>query len=159
MAIEIEEQDKFGIVLILPECSFTADLHRGAIPEMMKDIDEKLTEQGAPEGPETRCAMMVHKALVLSHMIACKEMDKASGVTDIAYSFLYAFGKQIGFDNMESLRGVTGSFLRNILNLNPCLNEIDFEQQTNFLKRKIREHDERGDDIWDYDLSEGPTLH
>jgi hypothetical protein len=155
----IEESDKFGVVLILPECSFSAELSRTTIPEMMKDIDEKLTEQGAPEETEARCGIMMDNALALSSMVAHQQVDHASGVADIAYSFVYAFGKSIGFENMDDLRGLTGSYVRNKLRLNPCLGEIDFQAQATFLTKKMEEHEARDDDVWDFDISFPPTLH
>ena len=155
----IAEGDKFGVVLILPECSFSAELHRDTIPDMMKDIDQKLTDQGAPEETDTRCAIMMDNALAISSMVAHQQIDHASGVADIAYSFLYAFGKSIGFENMGDLRGLTGSYIRNNLRLNPALSEVDFQQQSSFLTNKMEEHDERQDEIWDYDIGFGPTLH
>ena len=155
----IEECDKFGVILILQECSFSAELHRDSIPEMMQSIDDRLTEQGAPEETLARCAMMMNNALRLSHLVANHEMDHAAGVTDIAYSFVYAFGKQVGFEQMGTIRGLTGSCLRDNLTLNPCLDETDFQQQSYYLNRKMEDHEERGDDIWDYDISFPPTVH
>ena len=146
---------KFGVTLVLPECAFAAELQRESIPEMMQDIDEKLTEQGAPEEAETRCELMVDNALVISSMVANKEIDHASGVADIAYSFVYAFGKAIGFDQMNRLRGLTGTFLSNHLNLNPCLGEAEYEKETAILQQKMADHMDDGD--WDVDPP--PTMH
>ena len=148
---------KFGVTLVLPECFFAAELHRDSIPEMMKDIDEKLTEQGAPNEPETRCELMMDNALMISSMVAKREIDHASGVHDIAYSFLYAFGTAIGFDQMDSLRGLTGTFLHNHLNLNPCLGEDEFQKETAILRQKMEDHTESGE--WDIETDWPPTLH
>jgi hypothetical protein len=156
----IPEEYKFGISIILPECSFTAELHKDTIPEMMKDIDDKLTESGAPDEDDTRSAMMMDNALMLSHMIAQRELERGSGVADIAYSIVYAYGKTIGEEKINNLRGITGSYLRNIVNLNPCLNEMDYQQQTTYLSKKMAEHEENNDDgFWDIDLSILPTYH
>lgn len=146
---------KFGITLVLPGCGFVAELHRESIPEMMKDIDDKLTEQGTPDEPETRCELMFDNALMLSSMIATDEIDQASGVHDIAYSFLYAFGMVIGFDQMDTLRGLTGTYLHNHLNLNPCLGEDEYQKETAILRQKMADHGDNGD--WDVDIP--PTVH
>lgn len=149
--------DKFGITLVLPECAFAAELHRESIPAMMQDIDMQLTEQGAPEEVEKRCDMMVGNALMISHMLALQEVDHESGVADIAYSFIYAFGKAIGFDQIDRLRGLIGTFLHNRLNLNPCLGSAEYDRETLILQRKMAEHDdcfERG--LWEEDR---PSIH
>ena len=155
----IEENDKFGVVLILPEVSFSAELSRISISEIMKDIDDKLTEQGAPEESDTRCAMVMDNALMISSMIAHQEVEHGSGVADVAYSFVYAFAKSAGFEKIDDIRGLTGSFVRDKPILNPCLGEIDFQTQATFLTRKMEEHESRLDDVWDYDISFPPTLN
>jgi len=153
---------KFGITLVLPECAFAAELQRDSILDMMHDIDEQLTEQGAPEETETRCAVMVDKALAISHMLACREIDHEAGVADIAYSFIYAFGKAIGFDQIDTLRGLTGTFLHNRLRLNPCLGSAEYDQETTFLQRKMAAHTEDQDfehdiDVWNN--GNRPSIH
>jgi hypothetical protein len=152
-------QDKFGVVFILPECAFAAELERGTIATMMKDIEERLDEQGAPEEPEARCEIMTDNALAMSNMIANHEIDHTQGISHIAYSFVYALGKAIGFEQIDNLRGLTGSYIRNRLVMNPCLAEFDYQQDSTFLSKKMQEHDERGDDEWDYDINVLPTLH
>ncbi len=157
----ISELNNFGIVLILPECAFTAELPRDTIAEMLQDIDDRLTEQGAPDESETRSGIMVDNALAISTLIAHRQIDNEAGIADIAYSFLYAYGKYIGFNQIDILRGLTGSFLRNRLRINPCLGEQDFQRESTFLSNKMKERDENGDDEWDYDidLEKIPTLH
>lgn len=145
---------KFGVTLVLPECAFAAELQRESIPEMMQDIDEKLTEQGAPEEVGTRCELMMDNALAISSMVANREIDHASGVADIAYSFVYAFGKAIGFDQMNTLRGLTGTFLANHLNLNPCLGEAEYQKETAILQQKMADMDEG-----DWDIDPPATVH
>ena len=152
-------EDKFGIVLILPECAFAAELDKDTIPEMMEDIDQRLNEQGAPEEPELRCEIMADNALTMSAMIANREVEYATGISHIAYSFIYALGKSIGFEQIGNLRGMTGSYIRNNLRLNPCLAEFDYQQESAYLSKKMTDHDERGDTEWDYDISFPPTIH
>ena len=132
--------EKFGVTLILPECAFVAELQRDAIFDMIRDIDERLTEQGAPEEAETRRDLMVGNALTLSHLLALKEIDHESGIADIALCFIYAFGKVIGFDQIATLRGLTGTYLRNRLSLNPCLGSDEFEKETLILQQKMVDH-------------------
>lgn len=132
---------KFGVTLVLPECAFAAELQRESIPEMMKDIDEKLTEQGAPDNAKQRSELMMDNLLALSSMLANREIDHAAGVADIAYSFVYAFGKAIGFDQMNRLRGLTGTFLSNQMKLNPCLGEAEYEHETAILQQKMADLD------------------
>lgn len=151
------EGGNFGVVLILPHCAFTAELPRGTMSKMMQDIDDILTEQGAPEESETRSIIMVDNAMALSNLISTRQVENSSGVADIAYSFVYAFCKAIGFEQMDGLRGLTGSFLRNKLILNPCLSEIDFKQESDFLSKKMEDHQE--DEEWDFDISLPPTVH
>lgn len=152
-------ENKFGVALILPGCAFVADLERGTISDMMNDIDDRLTQQGAPEESEVRCEMMMENALMVSSMITNQEIEYTTGISHIAYSFVYALGKAIGFDQMGTLRGLTGTFIRNRLKLNPCLAEFDYQQESSFLSKKMADHDERGDDEWDYDLSVPYTIH
>ena len=151
--------DKFGITLVLPECAFAAELQRETIPaEMMRDIDKQLTDQGAPEEAETRRDLMVGNALLISHMLAQHEIDHESGVADIAYSFIYAFSKVIGFEQIDAMRGLIGTYLHNRLNLNPCLGNAEYDQETSLLQQKMADHDdcdfERG--FWD---EPRPLLH
>lgn len=134
--------DMFGITLVLPECAFAAELQRETIPEMMRDIDEQLTEQGAPDEAAARCDMMVGNALMISHMLASQEIDHEAGVADIAYSFIYAFGKAIGFDQIDTMRGLIGTYLHNRLNLNPCLGAAEYDKETMILQRKMADHDD-----------------
>ncbi len=146
---------KFGVTIVMPECAFAAELQRDSIPEMMQDIDEKLTEQGAPDEAETRCELMMDNALALSSMVANKEIDHASGVADIAFSFIYAFGKAIGFDQMATMRGLTGTYLFNRLSVNPCLGEDEYQKETAILQQKMADHMDDGD----WDLDPPPTMH
>jgi hypothetical protein len=144
---------KFGITLVLPECAFAAELQRDSISEMMQDIDLQLTEQGAPEEIEARCDMMVGNALAISHMLAQREIDHEAGVADIAYSFIYAFGKAIGFEQIDTLRGLTGTYLHNRLKLNPCLGSDEYEHETFLLQRKMASY---SDDDFESNWHEGP---
>lgn len=152
--------EKFGVTLVLPECAFAAELQRESICAMMRDIDEQLTEQGAPEEAAARCDLMVGNALMISRMVAQQEIDHESGVADIAYSFIYAFGKTIGFEQIDTLRGLTGTFLRNRLNLNPCLGSDEYEQETLILQQKMADHTEDCDfDRGFWDDRDGPSIH
>jgi hypothetical protein len=132
----------FGITLVLPECAFAAELQRESIPEMMRDIDDQLTEQGAPDEPSARCNLMVGNALMISQMLAQQEIDHEAGVADIAYSFIYAFGKAIGFDQIDTMRGLIGTYLHNRLNLNPCLGAAEYDKETMILQQKMADHDD-----------------
>ena len=145
---------KFGITLVLPECAFAAELQRDSISEMMQDIDLQLTEQGAPEEIETRCDMMVGNALAISHMLAHREIDHEAGVADIAYSFIYAFGKAIGFEQIDALRGLPGTFLHNRLKLNPCLGSDEYDHETFLLQRTM--NDSYTDGNFESDWHDGP---
>lgn len=149
--------DKFGVTLILPECAFVAELQRDHILDMVRDIDARLTEQGAPDEVEARHDMMVGNALTLSHLLALKEIDHEAGIADIALCFIYAFGKRIGFDQIEHLRGLTGTFLRNRLRLNPCLGSDEFEKETLLLQQKMSDHLDQDHD-W-MDDRRTPSVH
>jgi len=158
----IEEVNKFGVILILPEVAFTSEIDRTTIATMMQDIDDKLTEQGAPEESSTRSEMMFANALAISIMIGNQEVpSNVIAFTNIAYSFLYAFGKPLGFENMVPLRGVTGTYLRDRLVINPCLSEFDYQTVSAYLGQKMTDHeaDEDSDGEWDIMLSVRPTLH
>lgn len=139
--------------------AFSAELQRDSIMETMEEIDNQLTEQGAPDEIKARCDLMMDNALALSTMMVNNNsVDREAAVTDIAYSLVYAFGKGVGFNVAVGLRGLTGSYIRNSLRLNPCLTEIDFQQETQFLSQQIASH-ENDDDDWDFDLSKPPTIH
>lgn len=152
--------EKFGVTLVLPECAFAAELQRESILQMMQDIDLQLTEQGAPEEAETRCVLMVDNALAISHLLAKREIDHESGVADIAYSFIYAFGKAIGFEQIDVLRGLTGTFLHNRLNLNPCLGAAEYDKETTLLQTRMKDLDdqdfEHNSDLWN---GRRPSVH
>jgi len=147
---------KFGITLVLPECAFAAELQRDTIAAMMQDIDQQLTDQGAPEGAEERCDLMVTNGLAISHLLAQREIDHEAGVADIAYSFIYAFGKAIGFDKIDVMRGLIGTCLHNRLNLNPCLGSDEYDQETILLQQKMAGYLDDNDE-WDDDRP--PMLH
>jgi hypothetical protein len=153
--------DKFGVTLVLPECAFAAELQRESILDMMQDIDDQLDEQGAPEEPCTRCELMVDNAVAISHLLAQRAIDHEAGVADIAYSFIYVFGKTIGFEQIDLLRGLTGTFLHNRLNLNPCLGSDEYDRETSLLQKKMADHMEDGDFEHDSDryAEQPPMLH
>lgn len=156
----INECDKFGVILILPECAFTSEIDRTTIATMMQDIDDKLTEQGAPEESYMRSELMFANVLAISTMVANREVqNNVIALTNIAYSFLYAFGKPIGFENMVPLRGVTGTYLRDRLVINPCLSEVDYQTESAYLGQKMSDHEADDDDEWDVRLSIPPTVH
>jgi len=137
--------DKFGVSLILPECAFVAELQREHLLDMIRDIDDRLTEQGAPDEVEARRDLMVGNALTLSHLLAIKEIDHEAGIADIALCFIYAFGKVIGFEQIETLRGLTGTYQRNRLNLNPCLGSDEFEHETLLLQQQMADDSDESD--------------
>lgn len=148
----------FGVALILPQCAFRIELPRENMAERLKDIDDQLTEQGVPDDDDTRFEIMVENARAISLLISTrKSEDKTVGIADIAYSFVYALGKKIGVETLETLRGLSGSFLRDTLRMNPCLGEIDFQQESAFFSKKMEDHDD--DDEWDFDISNPPTFH
>lgn len=151
--------DMFGITLVLPECAFAAELQRETIPEMMRDIDDQLTEQGAPDEALTRHDLMIRNALMISHMLASHEIDHEAGVADIAYSFIYAFGKSIGgFEKIDTMRGLIGTYLHNRLDFNPCLGAAEYDQETMILQQRMADHD---DDNFERGFLEEPrpTVH
>jgi hypothetical protein len=154
------DSDKFGVILILPDCAFTSEIDRTTIATAMQEIDERLTQQGAPEESSARSEIMFENALAISSMIAQRQIpNNIVAFTNIAYSFIYAFGKPIGFENVVPLRGVSGTFLRNRLLINPCLAESDYQTEVAYLGKKMTDHEENDDDEWDVCLSLPPTLH
>jgi len=151
---------KFGITLVLPECAFAAELQRDSIADMMHDIDKELTDQGTPEDTETRCDLMVGNALAISHMLAKRQIDHEAGVADIAYSFIYAFCKAIGFEQIDILRGLTGTFLHNHLKLNPCLGSDEYDREALILQRKMADSDSDDDFEHNFDWNvPRPSIH
>jgi hypothetical protein len=152
-----EHDEKFGVIMILPECAFSAEFPRGSVSQMMLELDDRLTEQGTPEETGIRCELMMDNALALSSMVANREIEHVDGVTNIAYCFIYAFTKSIGFEQINSMRGLTGTYIKNQCRLNPCLNDFDFEQQERYLSKQMADHGEN--DEWDFDINIPPTLH
>ncbi len=153
---KLEDNEKFGVILILPQCAFSAELPRSTINEMLLDIDNELTERGAPVEAEARSEIMVDNALAISMLLANNQIDNASGIADIAYSFVYAFGKSIGLDQIVALRGLTGSFYKNTLRINPCLTDYDFQEESKVLTKKMSEQDD--DEDWNFGIA-APTIH
>lgn len=149
--------DKFGITLILPLCAFSAELARESIHKMLVDIDERLTEQGAPENNHARSGLMMENAITVSKMVANDEIDHTDGVSDIAWSFIYAFAKAVGFEQVDVVRGLTGTFIKNHLSMVPCLGELEFQTETATLHRHMANHAESDD--WDIDATQAPTVH
>lgn len=157
---KIEDDDKFGVILILPDCAFLSEIDRTTITSMMQDIDDRLTEQGAPDESVTRSEIMFENALAISAMVAHEQIpNNLVSFTNIAYSFIYAFGKPIGFEHVVPLRGVTGTYLRDRLLINPCLAEYDYQKEVAYLGKKMSDHEENDDDEWDIMLSIPPTIH
>lgn len=148
----MSDPTKFGITLVLPDYAFAAELHRDSIDQMLREIDERLTDEGAPDEPEARCEAMLENALAISTMVANREVDHMEAVSDIAYSFVYAFGTVVGFDQVKLLRGLTGTYLRNRLNFNPCLGDAEYEMETSMLQRRM------DDDDFDFEIPP-PTVH
>jgi hypothetical protein len=152
----IIDRDKFGVTLILLQCAFSAELQRGSITQVMADIESQLTEGGAPDDNNARVEMMMNNANTISAMVANRQIEDTEGVADIAYSFIYALGKRLGFDQVINLRGLTGTFLHNELSLNPCLGELEYQQETASLQRAMADS---GDGIWNIERSHPPTVH
>lgn len=148
--------DKFGVTLLLLDCAFSAELQRDSINQIMAEIENQLTEVGAPDDSESRVEMIMDQVTTVSAMVAKQEIEHSEGVADIAYAFIYCLGKTVGFEQVVTLRGLTGSFLRNVLSLNPCLGELEYQQETATLRRVMTESP-AGD--WEIDPTPPPTLH
>jgi hypothetical protein len=146
----ITEQNRFGVTLVLGACAFSAEIARDTIAEALAEIDDLLTEQGAPDDTEARVELVMDNASAISAMVANDEISQDEAVTDIAYSVVYALGKTLGVDQVVMLRGLTGSYLKNVLSLNPCLGESDYEVSMN----TFMDH-AAGDGDWAF----APTLH
>jgi hypothetical protein len=157
---KMEPEAIFSVILVLPECAFFSEIDRSTIATVMQDIDDRLTEQGAPEEPKARSEIMLENALAMSHMMASREVPSDDMTySNIAYSFLYSYGKSLGFDKMLPLRGVTGTFMRNKMLINPCLAEADYQTESAYFGRKIADHEANDDDEWDISMSFPPTMH
>jgi hypothetical protein len=152
-----EKTENFGITVVLPQCAFSAELARESIQKMLMDIDDRLTEQGAPENSHARSGMMMENALNVSKLVANDEIDATDGVSDIAWSFIYAFAVTVGFDQVHVVRGLTGSYLRDRLSMVPCLGETEFQTESALLQRYTRDYDDSEE--WDDDADQMPTLH
>jgi hypothetical protein len=132
-----EIDDRFGVTLMMLDCAFSAELQRDSISRVMTEIDIQLTEEGAPEDHATRVEMVMDNAKTVSTMVANRQIEENEGVTDIAYSFIYALGKTVGFDQVIHLRGLTGTFIKNVLSLNPCLGDLEYQQETATMQRAM----------------------
>lgn len=152
----LADRDKFGVTLVLFDCAFSAELQRDSISHIMTEIDNQLTEGGAPDDNAQRVEMMIDNAKTVSAMVANRQIEHEEGVADIAYSFIYALGKTVGFDQVGNLRGLTGSYLRNVLSLNPCLNDLEYQQETATLQQAMMT---APDGEWDIQPSAPRTLH
>jgi hypothetical protein len=153
---KISDENKFGVTLLLYDCAFSAEVRRDALTEILDDIDNQLTESGAPSDSETRVELVMNSVSQVSSMVAAQEIGHDEGVTDIAYSFIYCLGKSVGFDQVVTLRGLTGSYLRNVLSLNPCLGELEYRQEMATLQRAM---DDCQDGEWSLDSIPVPTVH
>lgn len=148
--------NKFGVTLLLLDCAFCAELQRDSIAEIMADIELQLTEGGVPDDSEMRVEMIMDQIVAVSAKVAKREISHSDGVADIAYAFVYCLGKTLGFEQVEMLRGLTGTFLRNVLSLNPCLGDLEYQQETATLRRVMSESP-AGE--WQLDSSPPPTIH
>jgi len=153
---EIADSDKFGVTLVLLQCAFSAELQRQSLTQVLTDIDKQLTLDGAPDDNAARVEMMIDNAAAISAMVASREIEDNEGVADIAYSFIYALGKTLGFDQVLNLRGLTGSFLKNELSINPCLGDLEYQMETATLQRAMIDS---GDGAWTVQKSSPPTIH
>ena len=151
-----EHIDKFGVTLILPQCAFSTELHRGFVLKMLGDIDAQLTAQGAPEDSSARCDLMMENAMHICSMVTNNEVEHDDGVCDIACSFIYAFGKKIGLEQVDILRGLTGVYAKNRLSLTPCLGEMEFKTESETLQAQMANFDS---DDWDPVMRPDPTMH
>jgi hypothetical protein len=155
-SFSIADRDKFGVTLVLFQCAFSAELQRDSISQVMTEIENQLNESGAPDDNAARVEMMMNNATAISAMVANRQIEDTEGVADIAYSFIYALGKTVGFDQVINLRGLTGTFLQNELSLNPCLGELEYQMETATLQRAMADSD---DGNWSIARSSPPTLH
>jgi hypothetical protein len=148
--------EKFGITLLLRDVAFSAELQRDSINQIMSEIETQLTVDGAPDDSEARVELMMEQVSKVCTMVTRRQIDHSEGVADIAYAFIYCLGKTVGFEQVENLRGLTGTFLRNVLSLNPCLGELEYQTETATLCRVMSES-AAGD--WELDTLPQPTIH
>ena len=107
-----------------------------------------------------RVELVMDNANAISYMVANDEIEHIDGVTDIAYSFVYALGKTLGVDQVITLRGITGSFLKNVLSLNPCLGEHEYATESASMNEVMHSvEDSNWDGQWEYTPRISPTLH
>lgn len=146
----------FGVTLLLLNCAFSAEVRRDVLEEVLADIEEQLTASGAPDDDDTRVELMLGNINEVSTMVANAEIEHEEGVADIAYSFIYCLGKTLGVDQVINLRGLTGSYYRNKLQLNPCLGESEYKQEMAVLQRAM---EESPDDWAGLLFQPTPTIH
>lgn len=151
--MSFKDEESFGVTIVMPDCAFAAELERKSISDMLNEIDQQLDEEGAPVEAERRREMMLDNALAVSSMVANQEIEHADGVADIALSFIYLLVKGVSFDNVNHIRGLTGTFLRNRLAINPCLDTDEYLEATQRLQTCMEDED------FDWAYLPSPTVH
>jgi hypothetical protein len=148
--------EKFGITLLLHDVAFSAELQRDSINQIMSEIETRLTEDGAPDDSEARVELVMQQVSAVCSQVARRQIEHSEGVADIAYAFIYCLGKTLGFEQVENLRGLTGTYLQNELSLNPCLGDLEYQTETATLCR-VMSASPTGD--WELDALPFPTIH
>lgn len=131
----IEIDYSIGITVFMPDCSFQAEISRQIIPKTIADIDAELAEEGCSDDDESRISAAIWRSMVISSSIADGKIDQEYGVTEIAYSFVYAYVKKSGLESLADLEGIVGCLAEDSIYLNPCVDRKSFEEASEVMRQ------------------------
>lgn len=149
-------ESSFGITVFLPNCAFEAEINRDILSSTIAGIDLKMTEDGIDEDFDVRMMTAAYSVIDTADDLAHNRHENPDhAVTDIAFSFIYAFQKIHGMSKLIELRGLIGMMEYDKMIFSPCSDLDTYKKAIHMIRNKM-------DDIEDTEIPEmpiGKTIH
>lgn len=123
-----------GMTIVLPYCSFQAEIHRDIIPKTISEMDESLTIQGISNDIIDRISAVMIRVVEVSKLLSSGDMEQEDAVSEISFGFIYAFAKKQSIQEIEKLRGLIGCMSDDKLYLHPCIDDETYDKSTEIMK-------------------------
>jgi hypothetical protein len=144
-----------GLAVFMPNCSFQVELDRDYIDEALEEIDATLNKSNIDQDNDERIFQVMQNALTISIALSNDELDSTTATTELAFSFLYAYKKQVGPVSLKT-RGIIGLLSQEYVHFSSCTNASKFQEQVD--KTRALHEEVMGDDLIDKTPPK-PTLH
>lgn len=122
-----------GMTIVLPYCSFQAEIHRNIIPKTVEEMDDSLSKQGVVDVVD-KISVVMARVVEVSKLLAAGDMDQEEAVSEISFGFIYAFAKNQSLQQIEKMRGLIGCMEDDKLYLNPCPDDETYNKATQLMK-------------------------